>query len=192
MAEIEYRVKPDNVTYDELYDLLFKAHAGNREKGLIINPNIHNGKDLEEHLGEGHVCMVAMDGERAVGTLSVKIQKGDRPITKRLTVGYLMNLGVSEDYRRRGIGAGLLAKCGEYAAENGADALVLYVVARNKAVDLYKESGFLEADFMARRTLKQNSIYMIQWLGRHKIPDWVINIYYKMRKLYKTRRYRFQ
>ena len=192
MSAIQYIRKPEEITYDEIFDLVYAAHDGNRKQGLVINPGMRSGADFEKHLGDRSLCMVAMDGDRMVGTMSVRIEQGTRRLTKNMLTGYMMNLAVNEEYRGRGIGSELMNRLCDYAAGEGAKAAVFYVVARNKAVKLYKELGFIEADFLARRTLKQNSIYMLKWLGKPGYPDWAVKLYYTVRKVYLTQRYGFQ
>lgn len=190
MSVIEYKTKPDTISYDELYELLYNAHAENRKRGMIINPDIKSGEDLKAHLGKDHVCMVAMDGNQVVGTFSIRIEKGTRKISKNLLTGYLSNMGVSEEYRGMGVGAGLISKLAEYAEKEGADALALHVREGNNAYYLYKKAGFIEADYLVRDKQKRKTIYMIKWLGRPKYPKWSLMLHYGLKKAYLTAKYR--
>ncbi len=71
------------------------------------------------------------------------------------TLGQVLNLGVDEKYRGRGLGAALLKFAEEYVYEQNGEALDLSVFAFNeKAIRFYKNLGYEVLDVSMRKILK--------------------------------------
>ena len=81
--------------------------------------------------------LVAMEDDKLVGYVGSQTVLGE---------GDMMNLAVSPDYRRRGIGEGLVEALVAALAEKGATRLALEVRASNvPAIGLYEKLGFCVA-----------------------------------------------
>lgn len=81
--------------------------------------------------------LVAMDGEKLVGYIGSQTVLGE---------GDMMNLAVSPEYRRQGVGEGLVSALVAALSEKGATRLALEVRATNDpAIALYEKLGFLVA-----------------------------------------------
>ena len=71
------------------------------------------------------------------------------------TYGCVLNLGVDEKYRGRGIGAALLMSAEKYVQDKEGEALDLSVFAFNeKAIRFYKKLGYEVLDVSMRKVLK--------------------------------------
>ena len=78
--------------------------------------------------------LVAMDGDKLVGYIGSQTVLGE---------GDMMNLAVSPDYRRMGIGEGLVGALVSVLSAEGATRLALEVRASNApAIALYEKLGF--------------------------------------------------
>lgn len=77
---------------------------------------------------------VAMDGDTLAGYVGSQTVLGSAD---------MMNLAVHPDYRRQGIGIGLICALVDGLAQKGANCLLLEVRESNKpAIDLYEKMGF--------------------------------------------------
>lgn len=70
-------------------------------------------------------------------------------------LGSLLNLGVDEKYRNKGIGTALLNEAEKYIRDNGGEAVDLCVFSFNeKAIKLYERLGYKVIDVSMRKVLK--------------------------------------
>ena len=73
MADIIIMEKPDWITYDDIHELIVKAHKVNIDKGIVMKTTKLEGEELKERIGVEGRCFVALDGEKLVGTSSYRI-----------------------------------------------------------------------------------------------------------------------
>lgn len=106
------------------------------------------GRRVAESMGLDHrLVLVADSGERIVGSLSADETRG------RVSLGMM----VAGDWRRRGVGAGLLDECLAWANERGAHKATLEVWPHNTAaVALYQRYGF-QVEGRLRRHYRRKS-----------------------------------
>lgn len=92
------------------------------------------------------VCSIALYNDcgqtRVVGTIEVGVRiANDRPQPDRYV--YISNLGVSDDFRRRGVARELLNYCEQLTQTWGYQELHLHVMADNeRALNLYQKLGY--------------------------------------------------
>ena len=66
--------KPDWVSWDEIHDVLWKAHAQNREKGINMSFPALPGEKIKEMIeGKGKMLVAFCDG-KVVGTAAIKVK----------------------------------------------------------------------------------------------------------------------
>jgi len=112
-----------------------------------------------------HASLVATSGGRVVGSLD--IQREGQPATRHVATFGMM---VAPGWRRRGIGAALVAEAIRWAREVGVDKLELSVYPDNlAAIGLYRRFGFVEEGRQRRHSRKasgyRDEILMGMWLG---------------------------
>lgn len=182
--------KPDTVSFDEIYEVVYAAHEENRKNGIKVNTRITNGKELKENLGKKFVCYIALDGEKIVGTAFGVIESEEKWCTKNLKIVRLEFFAVLPEYVGRKIGSLLYERIEQYALINEVDIIDLYVVEKNPARNMYLMKGFEEIDYVYRKRLKQNSVYMVKWLKKCKYPIFIRNCYYILKRSYIRIRYK--
>jgi ribosomal protein S18 acetylase RimI-like enzyme len=86
--------------------------------------------------------LVALDKEKVVGYVMALIKKTD-PAWQRERSGYIEEMAVTANYRRRGIGEKLLKQIIDWFKEEKLDYIELSVAAKNKVgYSFWKKHGF--------------------------------------------------
>lgn len=192
LTGLEIIEKPKAVTYDQLYELVYRAHENTRKMGIKINTRISNGGQMRESIEQENMTVyVAMIDGKLAGTISTKIEIGKHRFVKGHTISYVAYVAVLPEYKGYGIGKALCEKAEEYAYDHGADAAGLYVAYRNPAVEFYSHIGYEKIEFLPRIKLKQYAVYEVKWLKNCNTPKWIRTLYYRTRKPYVSFKYRF-
>ena len=116
-------------------------------------------------LDERGAQLVAVDGARVVGSLSIR--RDEHPVTFHVAT---LGMFVVTDQRRRGIGSALLARALGWARGNGVERVELTVYPHNEAaIALYRRFGFVEEGRLVRHAKKsygyEDEILMAAWIG---------------------------
>ncbi len=95
-------------------------------------------KSLEESLEkENSLFLVAVEDEKVIGYVGMEVIVDE---------GYIFNVAVSADYRRRGVGYALVRELVTYSMKNSLCFITLEVRESNSsAISLYSKFGFIKA-----------------------------------------------
>lgn len=95
-------------------------------------------KSLEESLEkENSFFLVAVEDEKVIGYVGMEVIVDE---------GYIFNVAVSADYRRRGVGYALVRELVTYSMKNSLCFITLEVRESNSAaISLYSKFGFIKA-----------------------------------------------
>jgi RimJ/RimL family protein N-acetyltransferase len=115
---------------------------------------------------EGVAHLVAVDGDRVVGGLSIH-RLDDHPATRHVAT---FGMFVVASHRGRGIGSALLKEALAWAERFGVKRIELTVYPHNDAaIALYRRFGFVEEGRLVRHAKKsygyEDEILMALWLG---------------------------
>lgn len=102
MGEIKVLEKPANVSWDDIHEVLYAAHAENRSNGVVMQLPSLSGDEIRELIGRGGKIFVALDGEKVIGTAAVRFRKLDTWCHKGETA-YLCFASVLPEYRGTGV-----------------------------------------------------------------------------------------
>ncbi len=61
--------KPEWVSWDEIHEVLWKAHEKNREKGIIMASPSLSCEEIKNKIGNKGKMFLAIVGDKVVGTL---------------------------------------------------------------------------------------------------------------------------
>ena len=95
--------KPEWVSWDEIHDVLWKAHAENREKGMIMTLPSLPGEQIREKIKAGRGKMfVALDDRKVVATAAVMVKNSNLWCGKG-EYAYFCFASILPEYRGRGL-----------------------------------------------------------------------------------------
>lgn len=176
MEEIRIIPKPDNISYDDIHELLLEAHKKNYKNGIILQYTQMTGDQIKELLGEESECWVAMDGDKLVGTTSVTFFQGKRWWNKGKKVAHGCFTGILNQYQGLGIMEELNQKKYDYIIQHGVDMTEGDTAETNKTVlKVFGKQGFKVVAFFAPTGSDHYSVRLVKWLNDCPYSDKYIN-----------------
>ena len=183
MSEIIILPRPDSVGFDALHHVLWQANEGNRKEGFVLKTSELDGEALKARIGEGGQCFVVLDGNKPVGTISVKPLHRRRWYMSGDLAEYML-AAILPEYQGRGLLTRLAAQVFEWAEEHGYPAVELNTAENNAhAIAVYEHQGFRLVDYTAPSGADHYSVVMIKWLKGAPYPE------IKRRAMYAYRRF---
>ncbi|HZD17018.1 MAG TPA: diaminopimelate decarboxylase [Actinomycetota bacterium] len=110
--------------------------------------------------------LLALDGDRVVGSLSIRRHAEHAALEHVATLG----MHVVGSHRRRGVGSALMAEALRWARRYGVERVELTVYPHNEAaIALYRRFGFVEEGRLVRHAKKsygyEDEVLMAVWVG---------------------------
>jgi GNAT superfamily N-acetyltransferase len=172
LNDITIMEKPDWISFDDIHELLYIAHAENREKrGFHVQTTEMKGAELEAHIGSTGKCFVALDGEKLVGTASYRIIDSNYWCVKSLVADRIL-VAVHPDYQGKHIASFLGRAVEKSVIENGIHYIVSTTAEANKPMrNACRKEGFRYIDFKVPHSDHYN-VVMLKWLIDCPYPRW--------------------
>lgn len=154
--------KPDWVSWDAIHDVLVKAHAENRAKGINMRKPGLPGEEIKKEIGDDGVMLVALDGEKVVGTAALLV-KQNKTWYNNGRYGYLCFASILPEYNGKGIYKQLCQKREEVAKQKGLNRLYIDTHHNNThVIEINKEQGFKCVDI---KVLPDHwNVVLFKWL----------------------------
>lgn len=180
--------KPNWVSWEEIHEVLFSAHAQNRANGINMKKPTLPGEEIAKEIGHEGKMFVAMDGEHVVGTLALLIKKGKKWYNT-CEYGYLCYGAVLPEYGGRGIYRSLYQHAETTAKQLGLKVLTRDTNERNvRMLKITKQEGYR---FVAYKACSDHfNIVRAKWLGECPYPVWYINTRFFISKVKVKLRYK--
>lgn len=190
MGDIRIEEKPEDLSFDAIHALLYAAHAVNRERGIVMRTSLLTGEALKERIGPDGKCWVAFDGDRPVGTLSIRIVERNSWYARGKVPDYML-AGVLPEYTGRHINSMLAERAFSYAAAHGYRVMELDTADNNdRAVAIYRHQGFRPVGYSAPKGLDHYSVIMAKWLDRRPLPEAISGLMFRVKRAYIRIRYK--
>ena len=184
MNTIRILEKPNTISLDEVHQLLWDANEANRKNGFVLNSSKLSSEALKKKIGSRGLCLVALDGERLAGTISLHPVMRDRWYAKEEIAEFLL-LGIHPDYQGRHLGTQLMQKAEEEARRWGVRAIELNTAENNSpAIHMYQRLGYTFVSYVHYNGRDHNSVVMVKWLRSPDYPAWYGRLRYSMKKYY--------
>jgi len=180
--------KPEWVSWDEIHNVLWKAHEKNRQNGIIMALPALPGNLIREKI-EGHGKMfVALDGEKVVGTAALAIKQYSLWCGKG-SYAYCCFASVLPEYNGKGIYKALDLRREELALSMGLVRIIGDTHENNQhRLDIAKKTGY---KFVDLKICKDHyNIVMVKWLNECPYSNFYCNLQFTLRKAYKKLRFK--
>ena len=186
--KIEIKEKPDWVSWDEIHEVLWKAHEQNRKKGIYMAFPTMPGDKINEILEGRGKMFVAMANDKVVGTGAYLIKQSHMWCLKG-KCAYLCFGAILPEYNGQGIHKRLHVRLEDEALANGIDVLMFDTHERNqRMLEIQQKNDFRAVDLKICKD--HYDIVMMKW--RNGCPYSEVNCKYQylLHKWYKKLRYK--
>lgn len=182
-SNIQIVEKPDWVSWDDIHDVVWRAHAQNREKGIVMRYPSLQGEEIRQRIEGKGKMFVALDGTTLVGTAAYSVKdsslwcgKGD--------YGYYCFAAILPSYRKMGIYPKLCEIREKEMIKQGIHRIMMDTHEGNKReLALAQKQGFIPIDFVVRKD--HNSVLMVKWLDRCPYSSLLCKGQFLLRKCYR-------
>lgn len=190
MDNIQITEKPDWVTWDEIHEVLWKAHKENREKGMNMAFPAMPGSKIRENLekNRGKMFVAINDKNQVVGTAAIKVKKAYL-WCGRGDYAYLCFASILSEYRGEGIYKRLCACREEVIRTMGLHALMFDTHESNRRViEVNTKNGFRPVDISVWSD--HYNVVMVKWLNGCPYSEWYCKLQFHVHKWYKKLRFK--
>lgn len=164
-SEIKIIEKPDWVSWEDIKECLYEAHAVNRAMGINMAHYQWPADRIRESLGKNGFMLIALDGKKVVGTAGVGEKFGRNWYVRGQRYAYMCFAGVLPQYSGKGIFKMLEIKREEFAKQYGYDILVGDTHANNKhRLDMALNNGFRLVNYFRATSGDHYSVVYVKWL----------------------------
>lgn len=186
--QIEILEKPEWVSWDEIHNVLWRAHEQNRQNGIkMAFPALPGDKIREKVEGHGKM-LVAMDGQKVVGTAAIIIKKVNIWCGKG-EYAYCCFASVLPEYSGMGIYKSLNINREENALRMGLKRMMFDTHEHNKRkIEGDYKAGFKLVDISVWKD--HYNVVMVKWLNGCPYPNWYCKMQFYIHKWYKKFRFK--
>lgn len=185
----DYCEKPASVSYEAIHELLWESNIHNRKQGFFLSTSMLCGDMLKQRIGNDGFCFVALDGEKLIGTLSIRFVERNKWYAKGKIPDYIL-AGVLPEYQGRHINSRLSELAFRKLMDLGHSIVELDTAEHNEhAIAVYEHLGFKKVGFKSNIGGDHYSVVMAKWLKPCKFSEFEINLRYLMKKIYTKCRY---
>lgn len=184
MNDIQYMIKPDWISWDEVQECQRKAHEVNNTRGFHMQVQDITGEELKEFIGDG-VCLVALDGKNVVGTTSLVFRRIRTWWSIGKLTAYSCMTGILPEYQGTDVYIDLMRLRDEYFNKSDADIFYFSTADNNKVVQkIGKLKKFKYVQYTATgEGADYYSVIMAKWKDGCPYNDIVCNFMFKLSKV---------
>lgn len=185
---IQIMEKPEWVSWDEIHEVLWKAHEKNREKGVIMSYPSLSGEEIKNKIGDNGKLFVAVDGNKVVGTLAL-IKKVGKQWYNKGEYGYLCFGAVLPECSGKGVYRSIYKLVEATAKQMDLSVLTRDTNENNaRMLKITKQEGYY---FVECKAWKDHfNIVRAKWLDKCPYREWYIKIRFVISKVFTKTRYK--
>ena len=186
-SKIQIIEKPEWISWDDIHEIIWAAHAENRGKGIFMKYPTLPGHVIEEKMKEGKM-FVAIDDTKLVGTAGVIIKEKVSWYGNG-TFAYCLLDSVLPDYNGQGIYKQLSVKREELVKELGITRLLIDTHENNShELDILRKNGYKSVDYKFYND--HYNVVLVKWLDGCPYADSYIKWQFLIHKWYRKLRYK--
>ena len=175
--------RPEWISWDDIKQCLYEAHAVNREKGINMANYQWPAERIKDYIGDNGVVLVALDGNKVIGTATIAEKHGSRWYMGG-RYAYMCYAGVLPSYKGLGVYRSLVKKREEIARSMEYEVLVFDTHLNNKKVQsIALNNGYKYVRFFRAASKDHYSVVMAKWLKRCPYSSFYCWIKYHISKL---------
>lgn len=180
--------KPDWVSWDDIHDVMWKAHEGNRKQGVFMRYPSLPGDEIRKRIEGIGKMFVALDGEKVVGTAAIKTMKAYLWCGKG-DYSYLCFASVLPEYSGQGIYKQLYIYRERESLKNGISRVMFDTHESNqRMLNINSKNGFKRVDISVWKD--HYNVVMVKWLDGCPYSNWHCKLQYLIHKWYRKLRYK--
>ena len=180
--------KPDWVSWDDIHEVLWDAHAENREKGVFMRYPSLSGEEIKQRIEGLGKMFVAVEGEKVIGTAAL-VYKTKSLWCGKGTYGYCCFASILPAYQGKGIYKGLSLQREQEARSNGVTKLIMDTNENNKKeLSIVSQAGYKKVGYSFWKD--HFNIVCVKWLDKCPYPTWFIIIRFILSKAITKLRYK--
>lgn len=154
--------KPDWVSWDEIHDVIWKAHESNRQQGINMRFPALPGEEIRKRVEGNGKMFVALDGKKVVGTAAFRIKKANL-WCGRGTYAYYCLASVSPEYRGKGINGQLYEHIESESSRNELSRIMFDTHEMNSRIaEINQKHGYKKVSY--KRYDDHYNIIFVKWL----------------------------
>ena len=185
---IEVKEKPEWVSWEEIHQVLWRAHEQNRKQGINMAFPAMPGDKIKGFLDGRGKMFVAMVNNKVVGTGAYVIKQSPMWCMKG-QCAYLCFGAILPEFRGQGIHKEIHARLEKEAHADGIDVLKFDTHERNqRMIEIQKKNGFRAVDIMVCKD--HYNIVMVKWINGCPYSAFHCKCKYLIRKCYRKLRYK--
>jgi len=170
-SSIQIIEKPDWVSWEDIKQCLYEAHSVNRAKGINMTHYQWSAKKIKESLGENGFMLVALDGDKLVGTAGIGEKFGNKWYVKG-RYAYECFASVLPEYAGKGIFKMLDIMREAKVREDGYDVLIGDTHSKNyHRIDIALKNGFRVVRFFRAASKDHYNVAIAKWLNECPFSD---------------------
>ena len=158
-------------SYDEIHEVLYRAHQANRDRGIVYKSALLDGNGIRNRVGNG-MTLVAIKDDIVIGTASVSLRTGKYWFDRGLLVAHYCLAGVLPEFQGQGIMKKLDEIRDSFAISYGAKIIrsgtaEKNIIQRKK----FKKTGFIPVDFLVTKGNGYYSVMYAKWIDTSIAPS---------------------
>lgn len=176
---ISIQEKPDKVSWEEIRNVVYEAHASNRAKGVDIRNAHLSGEQMKQSIGEDGVCFIALDGNKVVATSSIAFHHLNTWYACRQKVAYSTLQAVLPEYKGNHLFSKLEKEGIECAHKSSCTGIYKKVAEKNFLMrSIAKKDGYFEVSIARTSYNPHNYITLFKWFGSRPYSRLYIRLRY--------------
>lgn len=183
MGKILFMEKPEWVSWEDICECIHASHQTNKKWGFeMLNSRI-TASELSERL-KGGKCFVALDNQKVVGTVSLKILKNNKKWWAKGIVSYHCYDAILPSYRGTDVYLGLKQIRDKYDKDMGIQMIQCNTAEHNKTIiKINEKTGYKRVQFApVGNGGNYYSVTMVKWIDKCPYSDRFINLMYNLTK----------
>jgi len=182
-SDIKIIEKPDWVSWEDIKQCLYEAHSVNRAKGINMAHYQWPAEKIKESLGEKGFMLLALDGDKLVGTAGIGEKIGKNWYANG-RYAYECFASVLPEYAGKGIYKMLEIRREEKAKEDGYDVLIGDTHSKNyHRIDIALKNGFRLVHFFRAASKDHYNVVIAKWLNGCPYSSFYCRMKFQISKL---------